>query len=88
MEDVRENKDGRATASLILGIIGIIAWVIPIIGAPVTITGLVLGLKSRNSKNRVLAIIGIVLCIIGIVATVINAAMGAYLGATGALKKI
>ena len=78
-----ETKSDKSIAALVLGIIGLIACIIPIIGMPITIVGLVLGIKSRNSKNRGLAIAGIVLCIIGLLVTVINASIGVYKGATG-----
>jgi len=76
---------GKATASLVLGIIGLIAWFLPIIGFPITIVGLVLGVKGMESIKRDRAVAGVVLCIIGLVATIINSAMGAILGALGIL---
>jgi hypothetical protein len=76
---------GKAIASLCLGLFGLIAWFLPIIGFPVTITGLVLGIKSLNGARKGMATAGIVLCIIGLIATTGNAAIGAYLGATGQL---
>ena len=77
---------GKAVASLCLGLFGLIAWFLPIIGLPTTITGLVLGIKSLHGPRRGMATAGIVLCIIGLVASVANAAFGAYLGATGQLR--
>ncbi len=74
---------GKAKTSFILGIIGLIAWLIPIIGLPVTITGLVKGIKAWNSSKHTIAVVGVVLCIIGLVLSIINMAIGAYLGATG-----
>jgi hypothetical protein len=76
---------GKAIAALCLGLFGLIAWFLPIIGFPVTITGLVLGFKSLGGPRRGMATAGIVLCIIGLVFTTANAAIGAYLGATGQL---
>jgi hypothetical protein len=76
---------GKAIASLCLGLFGLIAWFLPIIGLPVTITGLVLGIKSLNGPRNGMATTGIVLCIIGLVLSTANAAIGAYLGATGQL---
>jgi len=75
----------KATASLVLGIIGLIAWFLPLIGFPVTITGLVLGIKGMKSIKRDKAVAGVVLCIIGLVATIVNSAIGAFLGALGLL---
>jgi hypothetical protein len=74
---------GKAIASLVLGIIGLIAWFIPLFGLPISLVGLILGIKDMKSQNRGLAIAGIVLCIIGLVLTIINASIGAYMGATG-----
>jgi len=75
--------ENKATISLILGIIGMIFWIIPIIGLPVQIIGLIKGIKSMKSEKRSRAIAGITLCIIGIVLSIINASIGAYMGVTG-----
>ena len=74
---------GKAIASLVLGIIGLIAWFIPLFGFPIFLVGLIVGIKDMKSQNRGLAIAGIVLCIIVLVLTNINASIGAYMGATG-----
>jgi len=76
---------GKAIASLCLGLFGLIAWFLPIVGFPVTVTGLVLGIKSLNGPRNGMATAGIVLCIIGLVLSTANAAIDAYLGATGHL---
>jgi len=83
--EVTERHSGKAVASMVLGIIGLIAWFIPLFGMPITIVGLVLGIKGKNSSKKGMAIAGIVMCIIGLVATLINGSIGAYLGATGQL---
>lgn len=75
--------NGKATTSLVLGIIGLIAWFLPILGFPITIVGLVKGIKGLNSTKKNIAIAGITLCIIGLVLTIINSSIGAYMGATG-----
>lgn len=76
---------GKATASLVLGIIGLIAWLLPLVGFPVTIVGLIMGVNGRNSEKKGMATAGMVLSIIGLVACAINSFMGAYLGVTGQL---
>jgi hypothetical protein len=76
-------KNGKATTGLVLGIIGLIAWFIPLIGAPITIIGLVFSIKGLKSLKRGVAIAGIVLSSIGLFATIVNASIGAYQGATG-----
>lgn len=76
-------KNGKATTGLVLGIIGLVAWFIPLIGAPITIIGLVFSIKGLKSLKRGVAITGIVLSSIGLFATIVNASIGAYQGATG-----
>lgn len=84
MIGIKETKsDSRGIVSLVLGIIGLVAWFLPILGAPINIIGLVLGIKSLDSARRRMALVGIVTCTIGLVLTVANASIGAYLGATG-----
>jgi hypothetical protein len=68
-----------------MGCIGLVCWIIPLIGLPLTITGLVFGIKSKKLGGGGSATAGIVLCSIGLALSVINAAIGAYLGATGQL---
>jgi hypothetical protein len=80
-----KNKKGRAVASLVLGIIGLLAWIIPLFGFPVTIVGLVMGVTGQKSSSKGMAIAGMVLSIIGLVATTVNAILGAYLEITGQL---
>ena len=68
----------RSTASLVLGIIGLITWLLPLIGFPITIVGLILGIQRKYK-------IGIILNIIALVFTTINSIIGAILGAQGRL---
>lgn len=71
---------GKAVASLVLGIVGMVVWCLPILGLPVGVIGLILGMKARESEKRNLAIAGIVLCVIVLVLSGINAILGAFLG--------
>ena len=83
---IAEGKgSGKAIASLVLGIIGLVAWFIPLFGLPISVTGLILGATATKSARRKMAIIGVVLCAIALALTCVNAAWGAYLGATGQL---
>ena len=79
----QQDLSGKANTSMVLGLVGIVAWFLPIIGFPVTIAGLVFGIKARHSAARGKAIAGIVLCFIFLTVTAINSALGAYLKATG-----
>lgn len=82
MNDQQEGG-GKAVASLVLGVVGLVAWLIPFFGLPITITGLIMGIKDVKSQNRGLAIAGIVLSSIFLCLTLINAAAGAYQAVTG-----
>jgi uncharacterized membrane protein len=70
-------------AALVLGISSMIVWCCPLIGLPVAITGLVLGIVSRNSPNRGMAITGIVLSTVGLILAVANGVLGAILAISG-----
>ena len=74
---------GKATASLVLGLVSIITWLIPLIGLPTTIAGLVLGIQGLGPKKRTRAAVGIVLSTIFLGLTILNAALGAYMGFMG-----
>lgn len=75
---IAPDASAKSTPSLVLGIIGFIAWLIPLIGFPVTIVGLILGIRRKYT-------LGIVFNIIGLSMTLINSVIGAVLGAQGKL---
>lgn len=74
---------GKATAGFVLGILGLLFWLIPLFGLPVTIVGIVLSAQGLKSTRRPLAIAGLTLSIIGLALTCINGAIGAFLALTG-----
>lgn len=43
-----EEKKGMSIASMVLGIIGLVFWCIPILGGPIGIVGLILGIVGRE----------------------------------------
>ena len=71
-------SEKKNTVSLVLGICSLIAWFIPLLGFPVSIIGLILGIKDKYTA-------GIVLNVIGLALTVGNSAIGAFMGANGML---
>jgi hypothetical protein len=77
------HEPGKPVASLVLGILGLILWLIPLFGLPSTIVGLVFGINALKRSEKGMAVAGVVLCSIGLLLSVANAALGAYLGATG-----
>lgn len=67
-----------------LGALGLIAWLLPICGFPVTISAIVFGIIGQRSPSRkTWAIVGLVLGILAIVLTIANSAIGAYQGVSG-----
>jgi hypothetical protein len=73
-------RNRLATASLVLGIISMIAWLLPILGLPLSIIGVVLGHRGRRlTVRRGRATTGLVLSYIALGLTVLNAIAGAML---------
>lgn len=73
------SANGKAIASLILGICGTIAWLLPLVGYPVTIVGLVLGIKGLKSEKRGMALAGLILSAVSLAACMINSCAGAIM---------
>ena len=76
------NPTGKATASLVLGIIGLLGAFCPLVGLPVTVVGLIMGIKGRKSTAHATALTGLILSAVGLGLTIINMAVGAYLVVT------
>ncbi|MFH1849563.1 MAG: hypothetical protein ABH879_05230 [archaeon] len=74
----------KAAPALILGIISIPAFLLPLIGLPVAIVGIILGIRGVQNSRR-FALAGLICAIIGLALTAANAAIGAYIGVTGQL---
>jgi thiol:disulfide interchange protein len=81
-----EGTDKRAqyaTTGMVLGIIDLLAWLLPILGIPLGVLALVFATKGKNSEHGSHAMVGIVTAIIGLVLGVANAAVGAYMAVAG-----
>jgi len=72
-----------ATISLVLGVMSLFCWLLPALGLPVVIIGLIFGIKALQSSDRRKATTGIILCACGLVLTIANAIAGYYLGMHG-----
>jgi hypothetical protein len=72
-----------AIASLVLGVVSLLAWLIPVVGLPVSVVGLILGIIGRRSRSRGLALGGIITSSIGIGLSLINAILGAIFALRG-----
>jgi Na+/H+ antiporter NhaD/arsenite permease-like protein len=80
-----------ATAALTLGIVGLFTWIIPFLGFPVSVVGIILAtmaiLIRKEHKNRALA--GLVLCVLGLIGNIIVVIIGvAAIGMLGILGQI
>ena len=74
-----EEKKGLSLTSMILGIVGFLAWCIPLLGFPVCITGLILGIIGIKKGGKGMAIAGIIMCSITLLLTLGNSILGAIL---------
>lgn len=78
-EPAQEEEKGMSIASMVLGIVGFVAWCLPIVGYPVTIVGIVLGAKGMKKGGKGMAVAGIIMCSITLLLTLINSVLGAVL---------
>lgn len=74
-----EEKKGLSLTSMILGIAGFLAWCIPLVGFPVCITGLILGIIGIKKGGKGMAIAGIIMCSITLLLTLGNSILGAII---------
>ena len=78
-QPVVEEKKGLSLTSMILGIVGFLAWCIPLLGFPVCITGLILGIIGIKKGGKGMAIAGIIMCSITLLLTLGNSILGAII---------
>lgn len=83
MQMAPEEKKGQSIASLVLGICGFIAWIIPLFGYPVTIVGIVMGALGMKKGGKGMAIAGIICSSIALILTILNSVAGAMLALNG-----
>lgn len=76
--DEIDKYNQKAISSFIIGLFSMIAWLIPLIGLPLSITGLVFGFQGRLSTNKGMSISGIVLGIVGIILSLSEYILGLY----------
>jgi hypothetical protein len=70
---------GMAIASLIMGIISLFGWLLPVLGFPLSLVGLIMGFASRASSRRRTAITGMILSVIGMLAMVVYIGVSFFL---------
>jgi hypothetical protein len=71
--------------SLVLGLLGLVAWILPIIGLPVGALGYFLGRKGTSTRQRNVALIGMGLSLLCLLLSAINGYVGALLSVMGQL---
>ena len=76
---IQSKHNGKAIAGMVLGIIGLIAWLIPLFGLPINVVGLVMGSLGLKSENKRMAKAGVITSSIGLILTIINGVLGALI---------
>ena len=82
----RPSAGVKPALSVVFGLLGLVAWMLPVVGFPVTIIGFVLGCKGRSSDRRSLALAGMGLSLLGLLLCTGNSYLGALMGARAALS--
>ena len=66
-----------AVAALTLGIVSLIAWLLPFLGFPVALASIIVGIITLvNKQNRIMGTIGILGGAIGLTLSIINSILG------------
>ena len=73
---VNKNRNLYALVGMILGLYSIIAWIIPLIGYPCTIVGIIFSACGIGSEKKSFSVAGLVLSIIFLILTLINSFLG------------
>lgn len=76
-------SNGKAVAGMVLGILSLMAWILPLVGYPISITGLALSIKAKKETTGGIAKAGFVMSLIGLVLTGCNSFLGATLQVIG-----
>lgn len=73
----------KAQSGMVIGIIAMVAWLLPILGLPAAISGIVVSIQGLKAYPNTKAVVGLILCIIGLVLTIINAVAGVLMAMNG-----
>ena len=69
-DPAKSDSKGWAIAGFMAGLLSLVAWLQPILGAPLAGAGLYLSIMEKDSSQRKLAITGIVLASIGLLLSI------------------
>ena len=81
-------NENLARYSVFMGIAGLVMWVFPLIGLPVSVASLVLGWLGLGSNRKDMARSGISLGIIGCVVTIVYMVLIFYIVSAGFLPEL
>jgi len=67
---------------MVLGIVSLFAWLVPFLGFPIAVAGLVLGIVAINKgkEPKGMAIAGVVMCPLGLIGSIISAVLVFLIG--------
>ena len=81
---IKDPKAGKPIASLVLGIVSLFLWLVPLLGLPVSVCGLVFSIKAlKTGNNKGMAMAGLIMAAIGLGLVLVNGIFGAIMGASG-----
>ena len=72
-------NNGKTTAGFVLALVSQITWIIPLLGLPTSIIGLVLSINGRIETKSGMALAGIIISIISLIFTICNSLAGVLL---------
>jgi hypothetical protein len=78
-EQQAQSAGNTSVVAMILGLVGLLAWCLPIVGLPVGAGALIFGLRSLKSEGRTMALVGVVLGSLCLALSLANAILGAIL---------
>ncbi len=78
----------RKKTSMKLGMISLIAWIIPFVGYPVSIAGLVFSILEIKETGTKRAYNALILNIVGLVLTIMSSIIGLYMNSMVLNKNI
>lgn len=89
MEEKKLRLIGLSIASLALGVLSLCGWIIPCIGIPVSLAGIIIGIIGiAKADLKPMAIVGVILNALTIVAAIINSIAGAAIGLSGGFENL
>jgi hypothetical protein len=72
------SPSSHLTVALVFGYAGLLGWLLPLLGVPLTIIGVVLSARGLRSPERRRAVLALVLNIVGLVLSIGSSALGFY----------